>query len=86
LPLCSPELNPIEEAWSQSKQFLKRQKARTLERLFEALHHLDKLITPQDAQGYFQHAEDFSQVTISLPCSGLSQYASLAEHKFCAIS
>jgi len=64
LPPYSPELNPIEEAWSKCKQFLKRFKARTLDRLLEALRQLPKVITQEDAQGYFQHAEDLSQVTV----------------------
>jgi len=64
LPPYSPELNPIEEAWSKFKHFLKRQKARTLDRLVEVLKQAAKSITPEDARGYFQHAEDFSQVTI----------------------
>jgi transposase len=63
LPPYSPELNPIEELWSKGKQFLKRQKARTLDRLFEALNQLPNLITSTDIQGYFQHVEDFSLVT-----------------------
>jgi transposase len=64
LPPYSPELNPIEEAWSQFKHFLKRQKARTLDGLLKALSQAAKIITPSDAQGYFQHAEDFSSVTV----------------------
>jgi transposase len=63
LPSYSPELNPIEELWSKGKQFLKRQKTRTLDALFEALNQLPNLITLSDIQGYFQHAEDFSLVT-----------------------
>jgi transposase len=64
LPPCSPELNPIEEAFSKAKHFLKKCKARTLEQLFNALNQFKTLITPSDAQGYFQHAEDFSQVSV----------------------
>lgn len=64
LPSYSPELNPIEEAWSKVKHFLQRQKARTLDRLLEALNQAATMITPSDAQGYFQHAEDFSLVTV----------------------
>jgi transposase len=62
LPTYSPELNPIEEAWSQFKQFLKRAKARTVDDLLDAMARAAKTITPEDAQGYFQHAEDFSLV------------------------
>ena len=63
LPTYSPELNPIEEAWSKFKQFLKRAKARTVDDLLDAMARASKTITPTDAQGYFQHAEDFSLVT-----------------------
>lgn len=62
LPPYSPELNPIEEAWSKFKQLLKRGKARTVERLLETMDNAAKTILPQNAQGYFQHAEDFSLV------------------------
>lgn len=62
LPTYSPELNPIEEAWSQFKQFLKRAKARTVDDLLDAMARAAKTITPEHAQGYFHHAEDFSLV------------------------
>jgi transposase len=64
LPPYSPELNPIEEAWSKFRHFLKRQKACTLARLLELLQQAGKLITPDDAQGFFQHAENYSQVPV----------------------
>jgi transposase len=62
LPTYSPELNPIEEAWSKFKQFLKRAKARTLDELSAAMIRAAQTITSEDAQAYFQHAEDFSLV------------------------
>lgn len=62
LPPYSPELNPIEEAWSKFKQSLKRMKARTLDALMEAMDKAAKSITPDDSIGYFQHAEDLSLV------------------------
>jgi transposase len=62
LPPYSPELNPIEEAWSKFKQYLKRAKARNLDDLLEAMDQAAKTITPDDAEGYFQHVEDFSLV------------------------
>jgi transposase len=61
-PPYSPELNPIEEAWSKFKHYLKRVKARTRDDLLEAMQRASKTITPEDARGYFQHAEDFSLV------------------------
>jgi hypothetical protein len=62
LPTDSPELNPIEEAWSKFKHYLKRTKARTVDDLLAAMARAAKTVTPEDAQGYFQHAEDFSLV------------------------
>jgi transposase len=37
LPLYSPDLNPIEMAWSKVKQFLRKAQARTVEALYEAI-------------------------------------------------
>jgi transposase len=62
LPRYSPELNPIEEAWSKFKQYLKRAKARTLDDLLEAMDKAAKTISSEDSLGYFQHVEDFSLV------------------------
>lgn len=62
LPPYSPELNPIEEAWSKFKQYLKRAKARTVKDLLDAMDKASKTISPDDCEGYFQHAEDFSLV------------------------
>ncbi len=45
LPPYSPELNLIEEAGPPFKHFLKRRKARTLDRLLDAFHHAAKMIT-----------------------------------------
>jgi len=36
LPPYSPELNPIEEAFSKAKHFIRKQKPRTLQALYEA--------------------------------------------------
>jgi hypothetical protein len=35
-----------------------------VDHLLETLHRAAQSITPSDAQGYFQHAEDFSLVTV----------------------
>jgi transposase len=64
LPPYSPELNPSEEAWSKVKHVLKREKPRTVDHLLETLHRAAQSITPSDAQGYFQHAEDIYLVTV----------------------
>lgn len=62
LPPYSPELNPIEEAWSKFKQSLKRAKARTVEDLVDAMERASKTISTEDCEGYFQHVEDYSLV------------------------
>ncbi|MBO0793034.1 MAG: IS630 family transposase [Ktedonobacteraceae bacterium] len=55
LPGYSPDLSPIEEAFSKLKTILRRAGARTREALEEALTQALLTITAQDAQGWFQH-------------------------------
>lgn len=55
LPPYSPDLNPIELAWSKIKTILRRLKARTFPDLIEALRQALLAITPQDIQGWFAH-------------------------------
>ena len=55
LPAYSPDLSPIEEAFSKLKALVRRAEARTREALFEAIATALELITPLDAQGYFRH-------------------------------
>jgi transposase len=59
LPAYSPDLSPIEEAFSKLKAFLRRVQARTREDLYEALSHALEVITPQDALGWFTHCGYF---------------------------
>ena len=63
LPPYSPELNPIEEAFSEFKQFIKKQKARTVEALMAALTKAYELITTEHAKAFFNHAEESLYVT-----------------------
>ena len=56
LPPYSPELNPIEEAWSKLKQLLRKLSARSLGALLEGVAILTERISPQDAQGWMTHA------------------------------
>lgn len=56
LPRYSPDMNPIEGAWSKLKAHLRRAAARTAERLDAALAQGLAAITPTDAQGWFAHA------------------------------
>ncbi len=55
LPSYSPDLSPIEEAFSKLKAFLRRVGARTPETLQEALRQALLTITVQDAHGWFGH-------------------------------
>ncbi len=55
LPPYSPELNPIELAWSKLKGFLRTTKARTVPALNEAIRIGMKIITPQDATNWIRH-------------------------------
>lgn len=59
LPAYSPDLSPIEEAFSKLKAVLRRAEARTRQDLYEALSHALEVITPQDALGWFTHCGYF---------------------------
>ena len=54
LPPYSPDLNPIEKAWSKLKQLLRAAKARTKEALEQAITEALKLITPENARAWFR--------------------------------
>ena len=55
LPTYSPDMNPIEQAWSKLKAYLRRAGARTKETLQDAIAHGLPLITEQDAHAWFKH-------------------------------
>jgi transposase len=55
LPSYSPDMNPIEEAFSKVKQLLRKAKARTLEVLFGATAQALDAVSADDAHGYFEH-------------------------------
>ena len=56
LPAYSPDLNPIEEAFSKVKALLKKAAARTKEALMEAMAGALGAVTPEDARGWFAHS------------------------------
>jgi transposase len=56
LPAYSPDLNPIEEAFSKIKALLKKAAARTKEALIGAMAQALAAVTPEDAQGWFAHS------------------------------
>jgi transposase len=55
LPPYSPDLNPIEEAFSKIKVILRRAEARTREALVGALGVAISAVSVQDARGFFEH-------------------------------
>jgi transposase len=55
LPPYSPDLNPIEKAWSKLKQLLRTAKARTAEALDQAIAEALMAITADNALAWFQH-------------------------------
>jgi transposase len=55
LPPYSPDLNPIEEAFSKLKALLRRAGARSREALIEAMGRALDAVTGSDARGYFEH-------------------------------
>ena len=56
LPSYSPDLNPIEEAFSKIKGIVRKAGARTREALEEAIAVALCAVTPEDAAGCFAHA------------------------------
>jgi transposase len=57
LPPYSPDYSPIERCWSKLKTFLRAAKARTRERLEQALSRALDTVTPSDARGWFEHCD-----------------------------
>ena len=55
LPSYSPDLDPIEEAFSKMKTLLKKAAARTREALLEAISRALSAVTPEGAEGFFSH-------------------------------
>jgi transposase len=55
LPAYSPDLNPIEMAWSKLKTFLRAAKARLVPVLEQAVGEGLRTITAQDAKSWFRH-------------------------------
>lgn len=53
LPPYSPDMNPIEMAWSKTKSWLRTRAARTMLTLGLAIGEALDRITPSDCRGYF---------------------------------
>ncbi|MBA4117080.1 MAG: transposase [Rubrobacter sp.] len=56
LPPYSPDMNPIEEAFSKVKGILRKAEARTREALIEAIGLALGAVSPSDARGFFEHS------------------------------
>jgi len=55
LPPYSPDLNPIEQAFSKVKGLMRKAEARTREALIEAMGRALDAVTSGDARGFFSH-------------------------------
>ena len=55
LPPYSPDLNPIEEAFSKVKGLLRKAQARTRDALVEAMGRALSAVSARDARGFFEH-------------------------------
>jgi transposase len=56
LPAYSPDLNPIEQAFSKLKAALRKGAARTVQALLTLIGKLVKQFAPEECAGYFRHA------------------------------
>lgn len=56
LPAYSPDLNPIEQAYSKLKAHLRRIGARTFDHLINAIGQVCDLFTPDECRNFFRHA------------------------------
>jgi len=56
LPAYSPDLNPIEQAFSKLKEALRKGAARTIDALCKLIGKLLKTFSPKECANYFRHA------------------------------
>jgi transposase len=63
LPPYSPDMNPIEKAWSKLKELLRAAKARTRETLEQAISDALKRITPDNAKAWFRHCQSVYSIS-----------------------
>ena len=55
LPPYSPDLNPIEAAWSKMKHFIRKTVPTTITQLRNAIYHSWSLIQMSDLQGWYRY-------------------------------
>ena len=56
LPPYSPELNPIEETWSQIKRDFRTAEPRTISEMIEVMKESRASISKENLRAYFKHA------------------------------
>jgi transposase len=61
LPSYSPDLNPIEEAFSKIKNIVRKAQGRTREALVEAIALANSALTLEEAAGWFAHCGYYPQ-------------------------
>jgi transposase len=59
LPPYSPDLKPIDKAWSKLKQMLRTARAPTSEELYHAIRNALPNITPENATAWFRTCHDW---------------------------
>lgn len=57
LPPCSPDFNPIENAFAKMKALLRKAAERSVEGLWSAIGRIAGMFSPQECANYFQAAE-----------------------------
>ena len=60
LPPRSPDMNPIEMAWSKIKSYMKRIRIQTKQELYQAFEEGMKTITSDNAKKYIHHCQGVS--------------------------
>jgi transposase len=56
LPPCSPDLNPIEQAFAKLKGLLRKAAERTRDGLWQAIGRIIDLVTPEECRNLFRNA------------------------------
>jgi len=56
LPPYSPDFNPIEQAWSQAKNWLRKKSPPTFNRLVRAIGDALRRVTPEHSRNYFRNS------------------------------
>ncbi len=56
LPPYSPDFNPIEQAWSQAKSWLRKKSPPTFTRLVRSIGDALRRVTPEHSRNYFRNS------------------------------